>query len=255
MLEKPLFGGLVDGRVVKVDDTVRKPAGPWTPTIHALLEHLQSKGFPCPRPLGLDEQGREILTYIRGRGAMHPWPQALLATSGARQVVGAMLRAYHTAVADFVPPAPPVWRHGPQALAPGEIVVHGDFGPHNLIWSSDGLAGVIDFELARPAPPKEETVIAAVLTAHLRPDELAKEIGFDSTLDRRARLAAFAEGYGTSPAALLDQALEIRTKLLQWTTGLARAGIEPWAEFDRRGLHARRVQELPWFKDNLSSFL
>ncbi|WUL63798.1 hypothetical protein OG943_28775 [Amycolatopsis sp. NBC_00345] len=65
--EIPLAGGNMNAGVVRVGDTVRRPAGPWTPAVHALLEHLHSNGFRgSPRPLGLDGQGREVLTYAEG---------------------------------------------------------------------------------------------------------------------------------------------------------------------------------------------
>ena len=251
--EIPLFGALVNGRVFKVGDTVRRPVGAWTPTIHALLTHLQSKGFPCPKPLGLDVQRREVLSYLPGTCSSDPWPRALLATSGARQV-GAMLRAYHDAVADFVPPEPPIWRHGPQALASGEIVVHGDFGPHNLIWSDDKLSGVIDFDIARPGRPEQDMVFAAVRAAHLRPDETATAIGFDSIPDRRSRLEAFAEGYGTSAAEILERAYAVREAELKRIERLGGAGIEPWATFVSRGLNTWLAWELRWFANNVSTF-
>jgi hypothetical protein len=51
--------------VVRRGQTVHRGAGPWTPTIHRLLEHLHSHGITwLPRPRGLDEQGREVLTYL-----------------------------------------------------------------------------------------------------------------------------------------------------------------------------------------------
>ena len=127
---EPLFGGLENGRVFRVGETVRKPAGPWTATIHALLNHLQGKGFPAPRPLGLDDRGREILSFLPGVCSLRPWPMALLTNDGAAQV-GVLLAHYHQAVADFVAPSPAIWRHGPQAVAAGQIVLHGDFGPYN----------------------------------------------------------------------------------------------------------------------------
>ncbi|MFF1438333.1 hypothetical protein [Streptomyces sp. NPDC058295] len=47
-------------RVVRIGDTVRRPVQPWTPTLHALLSHLEQVGFACvPRPLGIDDQGIE----------------------------------------------------------------------------------------------------------------------------------------------------------------------------------------------------
>jgi hypothetical protein len=56
--EIPLDGGNMSGGVVRVGDTVRRPAGPWTPAVHALLDHLHGVGFHgAPRPLGLDDRG------------------------------------------------------------------------------------------------------------------------------------------------------------------------------------------------------
>jgi hypothetical protein len=52
-----LDGGNADG-AVRVGDTVRRAAGPWTSAVHALLAHLAGQGFVgSPRPLGVDEQG------------------------------------------------------------------------------------------------------------------------------------------------------------------------------------------------------
>jgi len=249
-VEEPLFGGLIGGRVFKVGETVRRPAGEWTPTIHALLNHLQSKGFPAPKPLGLDSKGREVLSYLPGRVSSHPWPTALLATSGAWQV-GAMLRAYHTAVADFVPPAPAIWRHGPQSLEPGKIVLHGDFGLHNLVWTGDRLTGVIDFELARPGLPDEDALFAAIRVSHLRPDDMAPAVGFAAIPNRRARLEAFAEGYGCSAERLLDQAIACQVAELDRITRLGGAGVEPWASFLLKDLDGQVRVELKWLEDNL----
>ena len=76
MDEQPLPGGNAGGAVL-AGGTVRRPAGPWTPAVHALLRHLEARGFAgAPRVLGLDEQGREILTYLPGEtvGTARPWP-------------------------------------------------------------------------------------------------------------------------------------------------------------------------------------
>lgn len=70
--EQPLVGGNVNGGVVRVGDTVRRTAGPHTPAVHAFLQHLYEVGFDgAPRPLGFDEQGREVLTFVPG---VVPWP-------------------------------------------------------------------------------------------------------------------------------------------------------------------------------------
>lgn len=38
-------------RTVRIEkDTVTRPAGPWTLTVHALLEHPAGQGAPVSRP-------------------------------------------------------------------------------------------------------------------------------------------------------------------------------------------------------------
>src|SRR5690349_7680727 len=65
-VEQRLSGGNTGG-AVRIGDTVRRAAGPWTPAVHALLQHLEAVGFAgAPRAHGFDEQGREVLTYLPG---------------------------------------------------------------------------------------------------------------------------------------------------------------------------------------------
>lgn len=78
MREEVSLGGNLN-QAVRVGDTVRRRAGPWTPAVHSLLRYLEQAGFEAPRVLGIDEQGREILGYIAGEsyaGARSPFRMA-----------------------------------------------------------------------------------------------------------------------------------------------------------------------------------
>jgi hypothetical protein len=245
--EEPLTGGLETARIFQVGDTVRRPAGPWTSTIHALLKHLESKGFPAPRAHGFDDEGREVLDFIEGRPGNWPWPETLLGDSGPRQV-GALLARCHRAVADFLPPAPALWRHGPEEPAPGEIVLHGDFGPYNLIWRGDELAAAIDWDLARPGRAIHDAAFAAFKCVPLRED--VAPLGFPAPPDRRARLEAFAEGFaGPSPAELVEAIFEVCAADIGRMERLGGQGVEPWSGWIQRGLLARTREEMAWLRD------
>jgi len=65
--EIPLEGGIANrGRVVRVGETVRRPLRPTSSATHALLQYLGRVGFDgAPKFLGIDVQGREVLSYIR----------------------------------------------------------------------------------------------------------------------------------------------------------------------------------------------
>ena len=253
MDELALTGGFSSARVFKVGDTVRRPAGAWTPTLQALLKHLRRKGFPCPEPLGLDEVRREVVSYLPGRASNWPWPAALLRADGARQV-GALLARYHAAVADFAPRRP-VWRHGRQAIAPGEVVLHGDFGPYNLIWTEDRLTGVIDFELARPGGAMEDAGFAVIRAAQLRPDEMTRPPGFETPPDRRERLDAFAAGFGSTRSELVAAAVAAQRAEVERIGRLGAAGLEPWAAFHRNGLGEQARAELAWIESYAASLV
>jgi hypothetical protein len=146
--ETPLDGGNMSSGVVRVGDTVRRPAGVWTPAVHALLNHLHTVGFHgAPRPLGLDEHGREVLTFIPGTVA---WPDHfhLLHPDDQLRRVTRLIRDLHDAVAEFTPPADARW----QTLIPADgddIIAHHDLAPWNLILNDQQWA-IIDWDVAAP---------------------------------------------------------------------------------------------------------
>ena len=110
MTEQRLPGGRSFG-AVRVGDEVRRPAQPWTATVHSVLRHLEDAGFDgAPRARGFDEQGRERLTFLPGQtlGETTPWPDWLRSDDALRQV-GAWLRRLHDATATFRPAADAVW--------------------------------------------------------------------------------------------------------------------------------------------------
>src|SRR3954447_3544617 len=103
-----LLGGTANrGQVVRVGDTVRRPQRATSPATHALLRHLADVGFDgAPRFLGVDEQAREVLSYVPGPAITPPYPAWAL-TDDALVSGAPLLRDYHRAVSTFSP-APPL---------------------------------------------------------------------------------------------------------------------------------------------------
>ncbi|MFF3853542.1 hypothetical protein [Micromonospora sp. NPDC002575] len=68
---------MVQQRIMVVDDRVYRPAGWWTPTVHALLEYLHGVGFTCiPKPFGVVD-GTEVLGFIEGESGAVGWQRAV----------------------------------------------------------------------------------------------------------------------------------------------------------------------------------
>lgn len=177
--EQHLEGGNLS-RVVRIGDTVRRPVGPWTPAVHALLRHLEARGFmQAPRVLGIDDSDREILSFVPGRtvGASQPWPSwvwndAILAKTGR------WLRDYHDAVGDFREPDGAVWRMCWERQQSDEIICHFDIAPYNLVRTPDDEIVFIDWDVAAPGSAVLELAKVANSFAALYDVETRERLNF-----------------------------------------------------------------------------
>jgi len=213
MEEQPLPGGNAGGAVL-VGGTVRRPTGPWTPSIHALLRHLEARRFAgAPRVLGMDEQNREVLTYLPGEtvGNSRPWPPWVHSDEALAEV-GHWLRGYHHAVADFVPPRWARWRTSLRLWRPGDIIGHNDAAPYNAVWrplapdpdmsahGDDGpgerLVGFVDWDFAAPCPPIWDLAFVVFSWVPLHARDVVAAEGFTRFAERPRRLRLLLDAYG-----------------------------------------------------------
>jgi Phosphotransferase enzyme family len=191
--ETPLAGGDVNvgaNVVVRVGDTVRRPAGPHTAAVHALLRHLEQAGFDgAPRALGRDEAGREILSFVEGDAALGAVPGGDEVLHG----LGRLLRRMHDAQAGFAPPPEARWHDGPLALPPGPVVCHNDVFPPNVILRDGRPAALIDWDFACPGSPLYDVASAANFWVPLAPGDRARGLPASRPGER---LRILCDGYG-----------------------------------------------------------
>jgi Phosphotransferase enzyme family len=203
--EEPLPGGNMTGGVVRVGDTVRRPAGPWTPAVHALLDHLRAVGFRgAPRAHGLDDQGREVLDFVPGTV---PYDErfGLLDPDDRLHRVGRLIRDFHDAVSDFAPPPDARW----QSLVPtdgDEIIAHHDLAPWNLVVGDRWT--FIDWDVAGPGTRMGDLAYAMHGFVPLTPSTDPERAGH--------RVRVLADAYGASPEERRDLLgrLEPRTRVM-----------------------------------------
>lgn len=138
-----LSGGYVNA-VVRVGETVRRPAPERAEFVHALLLYLEDRGWSgAPRFLGVDENDRQMLSYLHGT-----WP-GWLRVEWIRQVwseqsltrVTELVRELHDVPA------------GSALAGSSEVVCHNDLAPRNTVFRKSGDGGYrpvafIDWDLA-----------------------------------------------------------------------------------------------------------
>lgn len=147
------------GGATRVGRTVRRPTGPWTPAVHGLLTYLWDNGLRgIPTLHGVDEEGREVLSYVEGRGV--PIDQeVVLDTVLAEAVV--WLRDFHDLVEGYRPEGPVPWRGGTAELAEDQIICHHDPGAYNWIIQSGHFVAMIDWDMAGPGKPIDDLAFLA----------------------------------------------------------------------------------------------
>jgi aminoglycoside phosphotransferase (APT) family kinase protein len=252
--EQQLIGGNTGG-AIRVGDTVRRSAGPWTSSVHGLLRHLEAAGFAgAPRALGHDELGREVLTFLPGEtvGTARPWPRWVHSDEALRQVAH-WLRDLHTAVADFVPPADAIWREG-GAWRPGLIVGHNDAAPYNAAWADGRLVGFFDWDFAAPVTPEWDLAFTAFGWVPLHARHVVAAEGFTAFADRPRRLRLFLDAYGWDGP--VDRFLDtVRQRVRASADGIrrtAKAGDPAYRRMIEQGVDAAletAVDELTGFWD------
>ena len=149
MRDEEVLAGGNSTLVTRVGQTVRRTAGAWTPAVHSLLDALRAAGVTeVPEPLGLDEHGREVLTFIPGDAAHYPLPQWVW-NPAILHDAGALLRRLHDASVGL---AGADLRWQLPTHHPAEVVCHNDTAPYNMVFRDGQLSALIDFDTASPGP-------------------------------------------------------------------------------------------------------
>ena len=132
--EVMLKGGMTAENVVLIENTIHRTKPENFKFIHSLLLHLEESNFPySPHFLGIDDQGREMLSFIQGNV-----PRDIALTYQQKVHAIKILRQFHDILA------------GTSFSGRHETVCHNDFAPWNIIVKDGVVAGVIDFDEVAP---------------------------------------------------------------------------------------------------------
>ena len=241
--EYPLAGGMDPAAaVVRLGDTVRRPAGQSSGAVRALLLHLEDVGFEgAPRFLDIDDRGRDVLTFIEGDVALPPYSRWAL-TDAALIDLGRLLRSYHDATMSFDSSSVTGWSDEWSDPLGGAVICHNDLFPENVVFRDGRVVALIDFAAAAPGRPLWDLAIAAQEWAPLHAP--GARLDHPEDLDGIRRTAVLAHAYGVLP----DQAEELvniideeRRRHLQRIRDEAAAGNQRWATYWRETDGDRRA--------------
>lgn len=232
------------GGVTRVGRTVRRPTGPWTPAVHDLLTFLRESGLRgVPTLHGLDDDGREVLSYVEGRGV--PVDDEVVLDSVLVEAV-TWLRDFHDVVEAYRPEGEVVWRGGTRALEDGEIICHHDPGAYNWIIQSGHFVAMIDWDMAGPGRAVEDLAFLAWTAI-----PLYRDIGAQETA---RRLDLLVDAYGEwGPMTVLDAVVaRMSAAADRIEAGIAR-GDEGIANLQRVGEPQRTRDRVAAFRERIAA--
>ncbi|MCG7376756.1 aminoglycoside phosphotransferase family protein [Paenibacillus sp. ACRSA] len=209
--EEVLAGGNVN-EVIKIGGTVRRNSQ--NAYVNALLVHLEKVGLSSvPRYLGMDEQGREILSYLQGTvpGNQYPEIERYMWSDEVLIQIAKLLRSYHDATVGFTTSLksqndyPDPSQH--------EVVCHNDAAPYNMVFQDKIPVGIIDFDMAGKGPRIWDivyTLYTSVPLSGFSPGEADRTVfpynSAKHAFMRKNRIKLFFDTYG----------IDIPTDLKQW---------------------------------------
>ena len=246
---------LVDHDVTFTEDLVLRPVRSWTPTVHALLQHLRDQGLSSvPEPVGIDGDV-EAVRFMPGDAGVDAW-QHQHGEEGVRSAAR-LLREIHEASRGFAPADDARWALPAEPGA--DVVCHGDPGPWNMVWDGPRAIALIDWDLAHPSPAMSDVAYAMEYFTPFHSDEVACDTDeghhFPAPPDRRARLSAFASAYGLdSTAGLVDRVIDRQTTTITQVQYLAEQQVQPQQAWVEEGYLDELRSRLRWSRENRHQF-
>jgi len=167
-----LTGGTANpGGVFRIGDTVHRPRHAASEMVQAFLRHLHESGVSrVPTPLGFDEGGREVLSYVAGSVAHPPfsadgWVDDWATTDSLLVDVAELQAEIHRAAANFEVPDDVEWAAASgdyfPAGASGTLLCHNDICVSNVVAQDGHVVGLIDFDYLRPVDRLFDIAVAA----------------------------------------------------------------------------------------------
>jgi len=247
-----LPGGMANaGRVLREGNVVLRPAPANVGTLHALLNHLASHGFPSPRPLGCRKDGLEMLEFIPGEASIFPHPDEWIRSDETLMAIGRLLRLLHDATHGFVPPEDASWSSELADPKGGEVICHNDVCIENVVISEDNALALLDFDFAAPGRPAWDLAMTARYWAPLLDPTSARRTNRQN-LDPVARVCLLVNGYEADAhtrSQFTSALMEIEEVTLKFMTARVNRGdpafVAMWKDSGGQESYNRRMK---WLK-------
>ena len=246
-LENEVLTGGSMNHTERIGATVHKTAK-GHPMVRSYLQYLEKAGMTgVPCFLGLDEQEREVFTYLPGKTLGRDFDHNHPCLYSDETIIDAarFMRKLHDMSIGFLPEAiNNKWNSPYFRVEEYETICHGDAAIWNFVFTNDRPTGLIDFEQAYPGTriwDVTSTLFSVVpLTYFVYDPELRDAVAYEASkhaASRKRRIQLFFDAYGMecpgNIAELVAQRIQI--DFCDDTIQRAAAGDEACKQMIERG--------------------
>lgn len=203
--DEEVFQGNIN-HIIRIENTVRRPVGYWSTSVHKLLKYIEKQDFEgAPKFLGIDDTGREILTFIPGEVPGDNYPELKTYMWSDETLVGLarLLRKYHDSTQGLKLDTSERWQLSYPDASKNEVICHNDAALYNVVFQNQKPVALIDFDMAGPGPRMWDIaycLYTSVPLASFSPNYSSGAIvTYQSSLHadkRHRRINMFLEAYG-----------------------------------------------------------
>lgn len=224
--EEKFKHGQSNSEVVKVGDTVRRSIGAHSTNVHKLLNFLEENDFDySPRFLGIDDQNREIISFIEGDLCSEVKINDQILVDSMK-----ILKRFHDLL------------EGSEFASGQETLCHTDFAPWNLLVKDGRVVGMIDFDDISPGKRIDD--LAYAVWTFL---DLGGDLGLEAQLKRISLMIDTYQDEAIS--GLAEAIISQQEKILQKRIDMSMNSIS----IEVREFSKSRISEIEsqikWVKD------
>lgn len=255
-MKKEILGGNVNQAIEKKENKIYRNSN-WNNNIHEFLQFLETKHFAgVPRFLGIDENNREILSYLPGYVPGNSFPNCQEFVWNRQNLIltAQFMRKFHDISSEFLKQTN--WEQGPFQKCDYEVICHNDAAPYNFVYEDKKMTGLIDFDVAYPGMRLWDiayTLYTTIPLSSYQP-ELDGTVRFYEGKDadiRKERIQIFFRSYGMEiPVDLFSWVIRRLEELCNFIQQEAQAGNAAFKEMVNNGEITYYQNEINFIKEN-----